>query len=237
MLGEEQWTWLSKELETSKAQVHILISSIQVLSTNPAMEGWGHFPLERERLLQLLNSKRPSGLVLLSGDVHHAEILDPAPNRHKTSFVEVTSSGLTHSCTMPFYGKLCEPLLKQFATHRRHASDFFLGRNFGTLQVDWTNHRLSIDVHNHVGDTVLTTGWRPLSWDPLTLEELSRVARTVDGHFIPTLVRWGAWVGVAFLVLIAVIGQRYIWSAYGGTKSDGRRHVGTVTNDDKPKRE
>ena len=139
---------------------------------------------------------------------------------------------------MPFYGALCEPLLQQFATHRRHASDYFVGRNFGTVQVDWTNHLLSVDVHNHVGETVLTTGWRSWSWDPLTVEELDSVARTVDGHLVPTLVRWGTWVGVVFL--LAVIGQRYLWSVLydGGIKQDGAmRHVRNVANDEKPKRE
>ena len=234
ILGEEQWTWLAQELETSTAQVHIVISSIQVLSTNPAMEGWGHFPMERERLLQLLNSKRPSGLVLLSGDVHHAEILDPIPNpdktttttttflQKKTAFLEVTSSGLTHSCTMPFYGKLCEPLVKHFASHRRNASDYFLGRNFGTLQVDWTNQRLVVAVHDQTGDVVLTTGWRPFAWDPLTADELDRVPRTVNGHLVPTLVRWGILIMgvVGFLVLVWIVRGRSGWSVLaGGTKT------------------
>ena len=31
-----------------------VVSSIQVLTTNPVMESWGHFPAERERLLRLL---------------------------------------------------------------------------------------------------------------------------------------------------------------------------------------
>ena len=35
MLGEQQWTWLQKELATSEAAVHIVVSSVQVLSTNP----------------------------------------------------------------------------------------------------------------------------------------------------------------------------------------------------------
>jgi alkaline phosphatase D len=226
ILGEEQWNWLSKELETSTAQVHVILSSIQVLSTNPAMEGWGHFPKEQERLLQLLNSKRPSGLVLLSGDVHHAEILDPSPS-NKSTFLEVTSSGLTHSCTMPFYGKLCEPLLTRFGTHRRLESDYFLGRNFGTLDVDWRNRRLSIAVHDHGGETVLTTGWRSFSWDALTQEELNHVARTVDGHLLPTLIRWTC-IGFVLFALAAFLWfmvQKYIRSVNAGTNKNGQAAV------------
>ena len=210
ILGDDQWTWLSNELETTTAQVHIIISSIQVLSTNPAMEGWGHFPHEQERLLQLLNSKQPSGLVLLSGDVHHGEIIDPASHTKKHSFLEVTSSGLTHSCTMPFYGKLCEPLLKQFSSHRRHSFDYYLDRNFGTLVIDWKKKQLQVAVQSDVGKTVLMTGWRSFHWDQLSQSELKDVARTVDGHLLPKL----KWILLAFFVVAAVLTQMFIWMAY-----------------------
>lgn len=35
VLGEEQWQWLADQLETSNASLHIIASSVQVLSTNP----------------------------------------------------------------------------------------------------------------------------------------------------------------------------------------------------------
>lgn len=35
MLGTEQWTWLQQQLAESTAAVHIIVSSVQVLSTNP----------------------------------------------------------------------------------------------------------------------------------------------------------------------------------------------------------
>lgn len=35
MLGEEQWNWLENELENSDSQVHIVVSSVQVLTSNP----------------------------------------------------------------------------------------------------------------------------------------------------------------------------------------------------------
>ena len=39
MLGDEQWKWLEQELATSTAAVHIIASSVQVLSTNPVGAG------------------------------------------------------------------------------------------------------------------------------------------------------------------------------------------------------
>ena len=44
VLSEDQWSWLEAQLAGSPAQVHLLVSSIQVLTANPSMESWGHFP-------------------------------------------------------------------------------------------------------------------------------------------------------------------------------------------------
>lgn len=45
-----------------------------MLTSNPLVESWGHFPRSRKRLLDLLHRTNPAGLVMLSGDVHHAEL-------------------------------------------------------------------------------------------------------------------------------------------------------------------
>ena len=121
LLGEEQWEWFEDEFlnqsESESPAVTLVVSSIQVLTTNPAMESWGHFPAERDRLIQLLSQKTKSLVFLLSGDVHHAEILDPMPlMEHR--FLEITSSGLTHDCSKGLYGKVCQPLLDTFTRHR-----------------------------------------------------------------------------------------------------------------------
>ncbi|CAN0505676.1 unnamed protein product, partial [Ectocarpus sp. 8 AP-2014] len=84
VIGEDQWDWLEGQLEDSDASVHVLVSTLQashkcagcclVLTSNPLVESWGHFPRSRERLLDLLHRTNPPGLVILSGDVHHAEL-------------------------------------------------------------------------------------------------------------------------------------------------------------------
>lgn len=91
VLDEAQWTWLEEQLLGTEAQVNILVSSIQVLTTNPMTESWGQFPEERKRLLSILNQKR---VAIISGDVHHAEVLVAGGGSGK--LLEVTSSGLTH---------------------------------------------------------------------------------------------------------------------------------------------
>ena len=181
ILGKAQWTWLEDELKNSQAQVHIIISSIQVLTTNPVMESWGHFPAEKKRLLDALNGV--PGTILLSGDVHHAELLDLSfPNTYKNHLYEVTSSGLTHDCTLPLYGGLCEPLLTSFSQHRMAANQYYIGRNFGTVEIDWDKLRVKVNVHNASGSKVLTTGWKTTQRDRLSSAELACVPVVNDGH-------------------------------------------------------
>jgi len=192
MLGEQQWTWLQNELAQSQAKVHIVVSSVQVLTTNPVMESWGHFPTERNRLLELLNGI--PGTILLSGDVHHGEILDlvlppttdaASNSKHNSQqyLYEITSSGLTHSCTLPFYGGLCEPLLKTFHHHRIVPDQYYIGKNFGTIDIDWKQLRVQVNVHDvESGKTVLTTGWKSIHRDRFSPVELKLLPTVMDGH-------------------------------------------------------
>ena len=123
-LGQEQWGWLESTLFESQAKVHIIVSSIQIWTTNPAMESWGQYPTEQQKLYNLLqrhyDSRRKSNLlvspvIFLSGDVHHGEIIGSS----QSGLLEVTSSGLTHHCGQPFlYGRLCQPILETFHLHR-----------------------------------------------------------------------------------------------------------------------
>ena len=214
MLGKEQWEWLEAELLESSAAIHIIVSSVQVLTTNPAMESWGHFPKERRRLLQLLS--RASGATILSGDVHHGEILDPRAGLMKddesnnpqtngtSSLLEVTSSGMTHVCSQQgMYGALCEPLLTLFHRHRFAAkTNYYLHPNFGTLHVDWDAKSFRVNVHSvGTGEIVLSTGDRFFDPRPMTDEERDRVLAVMDGHLQPlalsvilaTAIFFGLW--------------------------------------------
>ena len=184
ILGEEQWAWLESQLSDSDAQVHVIVSSIQVLTSNPVMESWGHYPEERQRLLKLVNGK--AGAVLLSGDVHHAEILSPQV-RNKTTLLEVTSSGMTHTCATPSYGRvLCKPLLETFDAHRYKSRDnFYIGKNYGTLKVDWEKKSFEVLVHDHAGSVVLRTGSMPFEQDAMTEAEIEEITPVNDGHLIP----------------------------------------------------
>lgn len=212
VLGEEQWQWLESELDNSQAAVHVVVSSIQVLTTNPTVEGWGHFPNERQRLIKLLG-KGVSGLFLVSGDVHQAEVLNPI-NKVKTddnkhSFLEVTSSGMTHYCSQPFYGSLCEPMLQHY-NHNRHAKsdNYYIGRNYGRLEIDWDRKQAEMFVRSEEGNTVLRTGSRKFQQDALTQDEVDQVAPCIDGHMIKPFLQ----ISVA-IAAVVVVGIRQYFKA------------------------
>ncbi|XP_026194605.1 uncharacterized protein LOC34618126 [Cyclospora cayetanensis] len=117
ILGEDQWTWLRAQLKHSKARVHILVSSIQILTGLPLLESWGHFPAARDRLLRLLQETKPRGLLLLSGDVHFTELLGT-----QGGVVELTSSGMTHSVGESLLTfSVLTPMLKPNTARRRAA--------------------------------------------------------------------------------------------------------------------
>lgn len=129
--------------------MHLIVSSVQLLTSNPLVESWGHFPVSKARLLALLAEARPAAALVLSGDVHFAEFLGPAAaaaassspfSSHSfsasrstssassasppsaasvSSLLEVTSSGLTHSCGLTGLARLaCGTVLDLFYRHR-----------------------------------------------------------------------------------------------------------------------
>jgi alkaline phosphatase D len=228
MLDEAQWEWFENQLE-SDAQINLIVSSVQVLTTNPAMESWGQFPMERERLLKLLNSSTEGNskqLALLSGDVHHGEISDSSrrwnlrSNDFGGQIIEVTSSGLTHSCTDPFYGGLCAPVLDKFPKHRYEGKtvsgeNYYTGKNFGSIHIDWgqadksDDDTMTINVHDNLGNVVLSTGVLPLTKysSHLSDAQIPSILSPIDGHLIPFMAR--ATFGLVVLVSSLLIRRKF----------------------------
>ena len=218
MLGDEQWEWLESEVEQSDASVNIIVSSVQVLTTNPVVESWGHFPDEKKRLIKLINTL--PGLVLLSGDVHHAEVLAFNPKRSLTdkdngrslnqdgSIIEVTSSGLTHSCEEPFYGPLCAPILDAYKAHRHLGTNvqnaslpsYYTGRNFGSISFDWEKRVFQVKIHDAKGRSVLEVQLKMDRAPNLSAQSILGMPKCIDGRFLPTI-RIMFWLACSVLAL------------------------------------
>lgn len=127
ILGEAQWQWLEKELTNSDAQLHLLVSGIQIIPEEHAFEKWANFPKARKRLFDLLVKTQPQHAILLSGDRHIAEVSKMELDELDYALYDITSSGLTHS----YKEAKDEP-------NRFRVSRLIGERNFGLLYIDWT---------------------------------------------------------------------------------------------------
>lgn len=124
MLGEAQWAWLATELLDPVPDLILLGSSVQILADDTIIEeNWAEFPAAKQKLLSLIAAaSQTTDVILLSGDVHRAEVgrasctltsnIDDADqgslnNPRSTNNVDIphpiielwefTSSGLSHT--------------------------------------------------------------------------------------------------------------------------------------------
>ena len=96
MLGVTQWQWLEKELTTSKAQFNVIMSSVQLLSSEHGFETWGNMPHEVEKFKQVVKASKAKGVIVLSGDRHISEFSKAQIEGLNYPLIDFTSSGLTH---------------------------------------------------------------------------------------------------------------------------------------------
>ncbi|MEM6278379.1 MAG: alkaline phosphatase D family protein [Verrucomicrobiota bacterium] len=146
ILGEAQWEWLEAEIQ-KPADLRILMTSIQFLPQDHAWERWENFPLERQRLLELLKSAETGPVLFVSGDRHMGEIMElPVTDPLSPGFpiYEITSSGLTNAGG----GRKGEP-----NRHRVSPSNF-QKRNFGVVTIDWKKKLLELSLRDVEGTVV-----------------------------------------------------------------------------------
>lgn len=128
LLGDAQWTWLAAALR-EPAELRIVLSSIQVASTEHGWEHWGNFPRERARLMALLRETAAAGVIVVSGDRHSAEIsrIPAGPAAIDYPLFDLTASSLNQ----PKRGRSPDE------PNRHRLGERFHEANFGTLELDW----------------------------------------------------------------------------------------------------
>jgi alkaline phosphatase D len=131
ILGEAQWKWLAEELE-KPADLRIIGSSNQFGIEYNGYESWANFPLEREKMLNLIKEKKAEHLVFISGDVHYAE-LSKIESDGLYPIYDLTSSGLNRDW----------PHIEPNKNRVGKACKFF---NFGTLEIDWEQKKLNFVI-------------------------------------------------------------------------------------------
>ena len=137
VLGGEQWAWLEGELRHSKASVHLIGSSIQVLPEEHPYEKWANFPRARQRLFGLIGDSGAPGVIFLSGDRHFGEISRLEHAALSYPLYEITSSGLTHS----YNGLKREP-------NRYRLGNFFNQLNFAIITLNWQVRQVGLEIRD-----------------------------------------------------------------------------------------
>ena len=142
LLGEQQWKWLERQLRRP-ADLRILGSSTQLVSSVHPWEKWADFPHEKERLFKMIDNLGVKNLIVISGDMHFGE-LSMEKTAAGTPIFDLTSSGLNQF----------EEAKGIDNPHRLALFD--TGVNFGVVTVDWKTRRVLLEVRNGDGAAVIT---------------------------------------------------------------------------------
>jgi alkaline phosphatase D len=122
MLGRAQIDWLIEMLRYSRAPFKIIAVGGQVLNNAQVYENYSRYEAERAYLLDRIAEEKITGVVFLTGDRHHAEL------------VRVEHKG------WPMYDFTTSPLTSgthrgDEATTNRVEGTLYTGHNFGLLHV------------------------------------------------------------------------------------------------------
>jgi len=135
MLGADQWSWLAEQLKV-KSAVTIIGSSTQYATEYNGYETWANFPLEQERMVQLIESMRKEHVVFISGDVHYAELSKVCNASYP--LYDLTSSGISES-----WG---------FAAPNVHREEGpVMENNFGVLRIQPWRNELTFLIYTENG--------------------------------------------------------------------------------------
>ncbi len=94
MLGQQQMEWLKNSLLHSNAIFKVIVVGSQVLNPVSPYDKWNRFPYEYAEFMDFIGDQNISGIVFLTGDRHHSEII--RVNRPGTyPLYDITVSPLT----------------------------------------------------------------------------------------------------------------------------------------------
>jgi alkaline phosphatase D len=128
ILGEIQWKWFEKELNESDAQINIIASSSQFLSTKTTCDRWEQYPKAEKRMYQLIQASKKPGIIFLSGDIHCAEMMQNTSPDLNYPLYEFTASGMSHAHTGP-----------KINSNKYKIQKPFCGLNYGMMSINWNS--------------------------------------------------------------------------------------------------
>ena len=160
----------------------------------------------------------------VGGEAADADAAAAAP------LLEVTSSGMTHTCTTASYGAICDPLIRHFSGHRTKPEAFFTGLNWGSVEIEWpTQHgqgqevqsddaeaewpRVVVSIRDAEGQVQLQELVPPGRAPPHLPEQAGSSLYELP-PLVPTptlsIVAWcGVWMWLSFIGILGAIVQCY----------------------------
>ncbi len=154
VLGEAQLRWLLDALAASYAPFKVVVMGGQVLNPMPFYETYTNVaPEERKALIDGIVERRVEGVVFLSGDRHHTELIRLQPEGFYPLY-DFTSSPLTAGAATP---------RQELENPARVPGTLVAGtRNFGTLTFTGprTDRTLTMRAYDDVGTLLWTEAVR-----------------------------------------------------------------------------
>ena len=163
-LGEKQEEWLKQELKNSEAKFTIIGSGLPVIPDDRLFPFESTYPRTRKIILETHNPK--TRFMILSGDVHYAEVFKTRCHEHIHGYQipEFLSSGITHGIGDVGYisdltiqsvnfldpGSFNDRLNNYTKQERK-----YFGHNFGLIDFDLQNNRLVVTIHDQFGNVVI----------------------------------------------------------------------------------
>mgnify|MGYP001764978996 CR=1 FL=1 len=145
LLGEAQWQWLAAEL-SKPADLRIIVSSTQVITSAHNFEGWANFPRERAKLYRLLADKGVNNALILSGDRHSAGFYKTDVQGLSKPLWDFTSSSLNMS-----FGKGDSRDREPDPTR---TGGFWSIPNFGQIDIDWAAKKVTLSLRKDDGSVI-----------------------------------------------------------------------------------
>lgn len=166
ILGDEQWEWLENQLNDDAPEIIFIGTGKQVLSDIPFIDKWMSCASSLDRLIFL--AQKRSKVLFLSGDVHFSEVNCLNSSGTGYPLYEITSSGLTHSCSASLLPSgVCDWTLKNVVASRYRVSNVVTDKNFGVIKIDWESKPIKV-TFNLVGENSILSTFKIVT-DDLTL--------------------------------------------------------------------
>lgn len=147
-LGAAQLQWLKDALTNSKATFKFVVNGNQVLNVHSKHESYSaYYPGEYQKFMSWLIESKISGVVFLSGDRHHTELLRVKPEGFYPLY-EFTSSPLTSGV----HTDLGEEVVNPLRVPNTLVNDV---RNFGVIRVEGNRNNRSLIMQTFDGKGTL----------------------------------------------------------------------------------